>query len=560
MNGALVETPEILLDLPAISAPSAVSEPGRTLVGRLAFPLSYVLIAALLAGLFFKVVKINSGTFLYTLDDPYIHLALSDQIRHGNYGLYPGTHAAPSSSILYPFLLAPASGTRLHPWLPLVLNLCGLIFTLEVIRRFLRHLHLGENDFAVAVQAGALVMAALCFNLIGVVFTGLEHSLHLAMIAATIYGLALFLDRGRLPSWLPAVLVLSPLLRYEGVALSLGVLLVLAIKGRVRTALATFAVMSLLLGGFSAFLLHLGLPPLPSSILSKSAIAAGSVGGGHGSFAAGFVQNVDTTLGHPIGLILLLVGVIVAVRFALELSERASQRRPWTSNGLMSLPLLCLLAGQAVAGRYGWMERYEIYAILGTALIAVYLGRTRIREVLAPGGKHRLILVGAAASAVFIFGTRYIFATSQVPLAANNVYEQQFQMHTFIDRYYRGPVAVNDIGLVTYHNPWFVLDLGGLGSEKARLLSAARAPADTYQEFVAANHIHLVMIYDEWFAGRIPASWKKVATLSLSRLPISAARSNVHFYVTDAATEAAVRQELTAFRRNLPASVKFTAY
>jgi hypothetical protein len=255
-----------------------------------------------------------------------------------------------------------------------------------------------------------------------------------------------------------------------------------------------------------------------------------------------------------------LIGVVVAVRFALELSERAAQRRPWTSNGLMSLPLLCLLAGQTVAGRYGWLERYEIYAILATALIAVYLGRAKIRKVLAPGGKDRLILVGAAASALFIFGTRYIFATSQVPLAANNVYEQQFQMHTFIDRYYRGPVAVNDIGLVTYRNPWFVIDLGGLGSEKGRKLSATRASADAYQAFVAANQVHLVMIYDEWFAGRIPASWKKVATISLSHLPISAARSNVHFYVTDSATEAAVRQELAAFRATLPASVKFTTY
>ena len=40
-------------------------------------------------------------------DAPYTHLALAEQIRHGTYGLNPGEPSAPSSTILFPFLLVP---------------------------------------------------------------------------------------------------------------------------------------------------------------------------------------------------------------------------------------------------------------------------------------------------------------------------------------------------------------------------------------------------------------------------------------------------------------------
>ena len=65
-----------------------------------------------------------------------------------------------------------------------------------------------------------------------------------------------------------------------------------------------------------------------------------------------------------------------------------------------------------------------------------------------------------------LIGSRYVKNTLHVPLAASNVYEQQLQMHRFIDGYYRAPVAVNDLGLASYHNPWPVLDLGGLGPKR----------------------------------------------------------------------------------------------
>ena len=50
-------------------------------------------------------VSYSDGSFIYTLDDPYIHLALAKNIRLGNYGINLDELSSPSPSILWPFLL-----------------------------------------------------------------------------------------------------------------------------------------------------------------------------------------------------------------------------------------------------------------------------------------------------------------------------------------------------------------------------------------------------------------------------------------------------------------------
>jgi hypothetical protein len=225
----------------------------------------------------------------------------------------------------------------------------------------------------------------------------------------------------------------------------------------------------------------------------------------------------------------------------------------------MALVLVCLIGGHAAAGRFGWLDRYEDYALLGTALMGIYLTQTTIRNVLS-NKRFRLIACCATAVALLALCSRYIKATWFVPLESNNIYEQHFQMHRFVSQFYQGPVAVNDLGLVSYRNPNFVLDLGGLASKEARMLRLNHASADTYQAFVADHGIHLVIIYDEWFKGQIPASWIKVASMDLSRERLSPDRKEVQFYATDAATAIKVRPELQSFSKVLPPRVKLTIY
>lgn len=542
----------------------SVPKPQAGRIGELSFALSLVAVGAILLGLILSIMKLNDGNFLYTMDDPYITLAVSDQIQHGNYGVNPGIHAAASSSILFPAMLALGSGNPVHPYLALILSTLALFATLTIVWRFLHYLRLGEDTFGQVVQALTLLFLAVCMNLIGVVFTGAEHSLHIATTAACIYGLAVFLDEGRLPAWLPAVIVIGPLLRYEGLSLSIAVLLILALRGRWRTAAGTFALIVFLVGGFSFFLVSMGLPPLPSSVLTKSDVVSNGMNGAGLELLKTIGLNLLRMTFDRAGFPMLAIGVAAAVECIRELPLKpwrlTASHGPWTSNGLMALALVCVVGGHAVAGKMVWFDdRYEDYALLGTAMMGIYLARERIRRLLSNRSK-RLIYCCAIAILLPVICWRYVWTTWRIPLAANNVYEQQFQMHRFIDEFYRGPVAVNDLGLVSYRNPYFVLDLGGLASEKARALRMHNASAAAYRELVDGSGVHLVILYDEFFKGQIPSSWVKVASMDLSRERISVAMKEVQFYATDAVTASKLRAELKLFRAGLPPGVKLTIY
>ena len=84
-------------------------------------PLCFVF---LVLGIQIAVILIrNDGIFSYILDDAYIHMALAEQIANGHYGINAGEYASPSSSILWPFLLAPFAHTSFFEWVPLLIHL-----------------------------------------------------------------------------------------------------------------------------------------------------------------------------------------------------------------------------------------------------------------------------------------------------------------------------------------------------------------------------------------------------------------------------------------------------
>jgi hypothetical protein len=78
----------------------------------------------------------TAGEFTYTLDDPYIHLALAKNIWYGNYGINFVEPSAPSSSILWPFLLAPFTMSKeIFEFIPLIINACCLASLALIINK-----------------------------------------------------------------------------------------------------------------------------------------------------------------------------------------------------------------------------------------------------------------------------------------------------------------------------------------------------------------------------------------------------------------------------------------
>lgn len=462
----------------------------------------------------------------YTLDDPYIHLALAERIALGHYGLNPGEPGAPSSSLLWPLLLVPGAGTVWHRFLPLLINLACTLGTAALLGSLVEQWLRPAARTATWYKAGTLLLLILAGNLIGLAYSGMEHSLQIFLVVACVCGLQSAWHGQRLPFWCLLAAALGPCVRYEMLSVLLATGLVLWLQGR-RAGAALLVLAGVLpLLAFATFLHAQGLPPLPGSVLVK----AGQAGLQHGwgdflwqrlhsgwrearswpllMLTAGLLWQAFHHHGPQRGILLAAVGVALAHFFC---------------------------------GRYGWFYRYEIYAMLFAGLVLL----TSLQPL--DGRRWRYASYGmTVAAAVYLPGSLL------APQSARNIYEQQYQMHRFVDGWWRHDVAVNDIGWVAYGagtHDIRVLDLMGLALPEAT--QHRNKDAAWLQAMTSRRHIGLVMIYRSWFP-EIPPAWIEVAELRLGSRQIAVGGDTVSFYATSADAAALLRGQLRDFAATLP--------
>ncbi|MCK5880602.1 MAG: hypothetical protein KAG18_01930, partial [Sinobacterium sp.] len=161
----------------------------------------------------------------------------------------------------------------------------------------------------------------------------------------------------------------------------------------------------------------------------------------------------------------------------------------------------------------------------------------------------------------------HILVTLLVPLAANNIYLQQYQMGRFVRDYYQLPVAVNDIGLVSYLGEQYTLDLWGLASKQAMLQRLdSKGDVAWMQNLAQAHNVGLAMIYfddqgdaDGWFE-KVPEQWQRLGSLNMLAAGVSVSKREVVFFSTNAAAHKKALKDLEAFSLTLPKLVVFEFY
>lgn len=170
----------------------------------------------------------SEGHLIYTLDDPYIHLAVAETILKGGYGINDGEYSAPSSSIIYPFLLAITGWAGLGSWGPLLINLLAMGMAVYLAGCIIRNQALTqvaalppEKEWR-SWPIGVGLLVCLNMNAWALVMTGMEHSLHVLAVVVTVWGLLKVLDDHRAASpWLVGAIIAMPLIRFEGLAMAL---------------------------------------------------------------------------------------------------------------------------------------------------------------------------------------------------------------------------------------------------------------------------------------------------------------------------------------------------
>jgi hypothetical protein len=497
------------------------------------------------AALVLAILVRNGGHFAYTLDAPYTHLSLAEQILRGTYGLNPGEPASPSSSILYPFLLSALALLPLNQFPPLLVNLASAMASIALIYALAREAGIRLDRVAPWMLALFTATATLALHLAGLVVAGLEHSLHVTLTLASLLGLLRFLRRGKADWWWLASMVLLPLLRFEAAAALAVDVLVLTLYGKWRHALGVLLIGALPLLGFCWFLHHQGLPWLPISVLDRSQVAStGLEVGAHGPFAflhaiyAAFRQNLMAYGGAHIAAILV----------ALAASFRWEARR-------MVVIGFCLLVGlaQLAGGSLSSFSRYEIYVlVLGLAGLMV-LHAPAIDAWLARLTPLRALL--ASAAALFIFAG-YGLRTMDAVAATGNVNDQQRQMRRFVTEEWHQPFATNHPGWVNWRNPNYMLDLSGLGSYDAWRARLGGDPA--WADRLLRQHgIGLAMLYDN-SPPRPQPDWQPVGRLQLRGRLVTAVGPSVTFYATRPEAVPQLRAALAHFAPTLPRGASLT--
>ena len=504
---------------------------------RQALLIAGTILLAIIAAELVVLLLLNEGHLVYTLDDPYIHLALAENLQQGHYGINSGESSAPASSILWPVLLTPLVSLPHAEYAPLLINIVVSLLTLGLFWRILvASLPMRDDRRNRTVIAILLVALAFATNLVGLVFVGMEHSLQVLSVAAIVWGLIVEMKEGRVIPLLLIAIVMAPLVRYESTGMALAALLFLLLRRHSGTALVLTGIVALLLVGFSLFLLYLGLDPLPSSVEMKSPVAAG--------VGAHLMENLRDRKG-----LLLAYGLLGFLYYAL-FSGAADGKRSLAS--VIALAILLHLLG----GTFSGYNRYEIYLWCAMLLAVLHCGGPVLGKWLDAPERNLSRIALLAGLPLILTCSAYFYALVTLPLASNNIYEQHYQMHRFAVEYYGKPVGVNDIGYVSFRNDSYVLDLWGLTSQRTLALREGSSSPEWLNDLAREHDVHFAMIYDAWFP-QLPQNWMKIGELHLGKRGITPAGAAVAFYALDTTTYAALLPRIHAFQQNLPVGTRF---
>lgn len=497
------------------------------------------LLACSLAVLVALTFYLNHGFFTYSIDDPYIHLDLADTLwRTGVYGVNPADGpASPSSSPLWPFLLAPFSDFSWQYLVPLFINITCSLLALPVLQQILLRIYARWNfSPRLAIQVLLLLASVLGLNLVPLIFSGLEHNLQVLLALLVALATLKLIEENRVPPWLWPMLIVGPLIRYENLALSLVTLTFFTIWRARMLSMITGALIATTLGGFTLFLVGLGLDPLPNSVVVRKYLSSNPLA------AASFELSQGLASSLAIYAMLIVIGAV-----SLWLLFHARQWRQVNNLGLLAV--LAVLGLHLAAGKFGppGFNRYEIYAIAYVWPVLLYTGRDMLRAL----GQDRLTrsLIACVLAAGVLLNPILLYANTV--RCAHAIYLQQAQMHDFIINVWKAPVAVNDIGLTGYKNPYYVLDMWGLASVEARNIHWYGKPG-AFSALVQKRHVDMAMLYPGWFTKGELLSWIPVGVLHRKSGIAAHGAADVTIYATHPEAVMRVQNSLQLWAKRLP--------
>ena len=518
------------------------------------------------------VMRHTNGTFMYPLDDTFIHMALARNLAfHGTWGMNPYAFASASSSVLYTLLLAAFFKLfSVHILIPFLINAFAAIVVLVVVRRWLEKQGV-SGPGQLVILLGLIFLTPLPI----LVICGMEHTLQCLFCFLFIYGFSGWLERAtttagswKLPWSLFVYGMLVTFVRYEGLFLIGIVCLILWWHKKLPLAIRLGFVSVLPLVVFGAYSVVRGSYFLPNSVLLKSEGAPLSL--------SGIVHYLNTLLvdkltvvktdnlpvGAPRpGISLLATQRLLVILPLSFLVFRKYIRQRVAYGYILGILLACTVIHLGFAAT-GWLYRYEAYLIFCSTVIVGLLIWQYGRHVWQEQGVVvRWMAAVVVFAAVFPLVLRSAAAFSRTGDACVNIYQQQYQMGQFLRTYYDGGVnAVNDIGAVSFWTRGANIDLWGLGNiQVARSRKSGHWNPGFLDSLCRAQGAGTAVFYEKWFNDSMRNRWTKVATWRIGNNVICGDDS-VSFFSIRPADAPGLKGNLQAFEKRLPAGVEVKYY
>lgn len=531
---------------------------------RTHWPLILALIAlgVTVGRLYLLCLRADDGRFVYVVDDPYIHMAIAKNlVLHGVWGVTPYKFTSSASSIIWPLLLAVIYRFfGIHESVSLILNVLFASLALWLTHSIWRRLGLPAG-YALFGLIGLIFLTPLP----PVIFTGMEHTLQIVVTIAFVYlasgEIAQEADEPRRSTWLWVLAALGTLVRYEALFVALPVCILFFLRRRWRYAFGLGAVAVAPVVIYGAVAMAHGWSWLPTSILLKGNVPSALRGQGiaSGNYG-GFAWSVRTA--HVVSLL-----VAVLVLWALWFyKERMFWKRTSIMMAIFVIATVLHLRFAAVFALPGF-ERYEAYLLALGIFVVVAAGYDYTSKP-APSGIRLPPIVEVAAACVIFFpiGAMWhiaFYALEGVPRASRNIYEQDYQMGLFLGRFYRGvPVAVNDIGAVSYLGDTRVVDLQGLGTlDVAKVRSKGFLSEQQIDQLTKADGVRMAILFDRLFENGqmardgLPPKWVKVGEWRILN-NLVCWDDRVAFFAVDPSEETRLIEALRQFARQLPSDIE----
>lgn len=546
-----------------VESPAPSTTRGFFVVGAVAYLVT-------VAGMVAVGLGVTGGRLVYAIDDAAIHLSVAQRLaENGTWGVEAGHFESASSSPLWTVLLA--AWIKLLPGpitvVPLILNAVAALVVLAVLAANQTVLR-PARDRPWDVAAVAVLGSVLLF-LPGLAFTGMEHTLHAALVLSAV---VLFHRQvtgrpatGRWGApWLPYLLLgLATLARFESAFVAAAMALwfltaasdqrLLSVE-RLRRPFLVLAASGAPLAAFGLFNLAMGGALLPNSVLAKAKVGSGDER-----------TLVEAVLGRFTGdpLVAVLTGLLLAALIV------AGRRRSW---GFPAFVTVVSVALHMTFARIGWYDRYQGYLVVLAAYAALCLatelrpagsaGSTAGAPTGAPAGSaarpvaRSAIAVPLLVLAALLFSGNKPMATFNSSDAFGETYEQRYQAAQFLARYYDGePIATSELGYISLAHDGPITDIYGLGDYEVLRAwndTNGRPPADYWERLADERGFEVAAVYPTTLWDDAPDSWVLVGTWEANQLITTAPGPDFQFYATSPEAATRLLANLEDYEDELP--------